>query len=253
MRKLIAGSVATLALSSPAHALNQMVRPFQSARSAAMGNVRYSTGLYDENFFGNPARAADNPTWRVDVFNLFVEANNSSVKNVGKLTEGGDKLKNFAETAGENNHARIQTVFPAVYFPTFFSKRSALQLGFITSSQVDLDLRKNFNVDPVAVVDAGPALTYARRVIQDRLTVGATAHYMYRVATNNSYSTIDYISGKKFSLDNAAGEGSHFDFDLGLTHKIAWKPQNWKLESAFTVNNIRGGKYDGNTPDLLDK
>ncbi len=254
MKKFIACGVTALALTSAnSHALDQIIRPYQSARSAGMGGVRYTTGLYDENFFGNPARAADNPKWRIDVFHIMVELNSGAIQNVSDLTKGGDKLKNVANTAGTNNHARVQTVFPAFYFPNFFSSKNAVSIGLISSTQVDLDLRKNFSVDPVTVVDAGPAITYARRLIPNRLTVGATARYTYRLATNNSYSTIDYISGRKFNLENAAGEGSQIDFDLGATHKIAWKPKKWVLESGFAVNNVMGGKYDGNSPDLVTK
>ena len=51
-----------LALSPSAHALDQIIRPYQSVRSAGMGGVRITTGLYDENFFNNPARVTANPS-----------------------------------------------------------------------------------------------------------------------------------------------------------------------------------------------
>jgi hypothetical protein len=239
----------TIALPSSAMALDHIIRPYQSARSAGMGNVRYTTGLYDENFFGNPARITENPKWRVDILNVMVEANTGLLGNIDSVKKGGDKVENIASTAGENNHLRLQTVLPAFYFPKLFSDKHALAIGLITSTQVDVSLRKNFSVDPVAITDIGPAVSYARR-LNDRLTVGITGHYQYRMSTNQTFSTIDYIKGKNLSAKDAAGEGTRLDFDLGATHKIAWEPKGWKLQSGAAINNVIGGKYGSGGIDL---
>src|SRR5688500_10169879 len=75
-----------------AGALDQIVRPYQSARAAGMGGVLCTTGLYEENFFGNPARATANPKWRIDVLNITAEMNSGAIENGGKLTGGGDTI-----------------------------------------------------------------------------------------------------------------------------------------------------------------
>ena len=228
--------------SSETFALDHIVRPYQSARSAAMGNVRYTTGLYDENFFGNPARAVDNPKWRVDLLNFLVEANTGLLGNVDSFTKAGDRVENIASTAGENNHVRVQAVLPAVYVPHMFSEKHSMAFGLISSTQADISLRKNYSVDPVAVTDLGPAVTYARRM-NEHLTLGITGHYIYRMSTNQTFSTIDYIKGKNLSAKDAAGQGTKIDFDLGLTQKIPWNPRSWKLLAAFATNNVIGQDF----------
>lgn len=228
-----------------ARSYNNIIRPYQSARSAAMGGVRYSTGLFDENFFGNPARMVDNPRWRLDIINLMVELNSGSVRNVGKLTKSGDKIENLATTAGTNNHVRIQTVIPAFYSPHFFSQRNAFAVGLVQSTQADIGLRKNMSLEPNVFMDIGPAVSFARKFTKDdRVAVGVTAHYVYRAATRDTFSTIDYIRGTSFkSVSDVAGEGNKIDFDLGARHNIAWKPRGWDLQSALAVNNLVGSNY----------
>lgn len=228
-----------------ARSYDNIIRPYQSARAAAMGGVRYSTGLFDENFFANPARMVDNPHWRLDIINLMVELNSGSISNVGKLTKAGDKIENLATTAGTNNHVRIQTVIPAFYSPRFLSPRTAVAVGLIQSTQADIGLRKNMSLEPNVFMDIGPAVTVARKFTKDdRVAVGVTAHYVYRAATRETFSTVDYIRGTSFrSVNDIAGEGSKIDFDVGARHNIAWKPKGWDLQSALAVNNVIGSKY----------
>lgn len=228
-----------------ARSYDNIIRPYQSARAASMGGVRYSTGLFDENFFANPARMVDNPHWRLDIVNLMVELNSGSISNVGKLTKAGDKIENLASTAGTNNHVRIQTVIPAFYSPRFFSNKNAFAVGLVQSTQADIGLRKNMSLEPNVFMDIGPAVSFARKFGKDeRLAIGVTAHYTYRAATRETFSTIDYIRGTSFkSVSDIAGEGNKIDFDLGARHNIAWKPKGWDLQSALAINNVMGGKY----------
>jgi len=44
-------AAAVLSISMRSEAVDQITRPYQSVRSAGMGGVRITTGLYDENFF----------------------------------------------------------------------------------------------------------------------------------------------------------------------------------------------------------
>lgn len=240
------------AVQAEARSYDNIIRPYQSVRASAMGGVRYSTGIFDENFFGNPARIVDNPHWRLDIVNIMVELNSGSITNVGKLTQAGDKIDNLASTAGTNNHVRIQTVIPAFYTPRFFSERNALAIGLIHSTQADIGLRKNMSIEPNVFSDIGPAVSFARRFLKDdRLSVGINARYTYRIATKQTFSTIDYIQGKSFkSVKDIAGQGSKADFDLGARHNIAWSPKGWKLQSAFAVNNVIGSEYKAG-PELI--
>ncbi len=228
-----------------ARTFNNIIRPFQSARSSSMGGVRYSTGLYEENFFANPARMADSEKWRIDIINMMIELNSGSIKNVNKLAKSGDVISNLAETAGTNNHVRIQTIIPAYYSPRFIVNRNSFAVGLIQSTQADIGLRRSMSLEPNVFMDIGPAVTFARKfAVEDRVAVGITAHYMYRVATKDDFSTVDYIRGTGFkSVSDGAGEGTKIDFDLGARHNINWEPKGWELQSALAVNNVMGSKY----------
>jgi hypothetical protein len=242
----------TLVTTQNASALDQIIKPFTSARSTAMGGVRYTTGLYEENFFSNPARAAANPVWRVDIFNQLVEANSSLIQNMDQLSGGGDTVSNAANTAGSNNHVRLQTILPAFYFPQIFSTRTSFAIGLIQSTQADISLRRNLSVDPTAIIDVGPAFTFARRMMKEnRLTVGFTGHLTYRAATKENFSTIDYLKLGKFDFKRAAGEGMHYDFDIGSTYTLPWKPKGWRFQPGFAINNILGGKYKNIGADFI--
>ncbi len=239
------GSLLSISGAEASRSFDNIIRPFQSARSSGMGGVRYTTGLYEENFFANPARMADNKKWRLDIINMLVELNSGSIRNVGKLTKSGDKIENLAETAGTNNHVRIQTVIPAFYTPHFFAERNSFAVGLVQSTQADISLRKNMSIEPDVFMDIGPAVSFARKFAEeDRVAVGVTAHYSYRVATRDTFSTIDYIKGTSFkSVSDVAGEGNKVDFDLGARHNIAWRPHDWDLQSAFAINNVIGSEY----------
>src|SRR5271169_3114507 len=108
----------TLSLISVAQADDQIIRQYESVRDMGMGGLKITTGLYDDNFFGNPARATANPTWRFTIFDPSVMVDNHLVANLNSFVgSGGDTIQKVADTAGENNHARIQTTMPAWYLP----------------------------------------------------------------------------------------------------------------------------------------
>lgn len=244
--------LSTLVLSSQSFALDQIIRPYQSARSSGMGGLKYTTGIYDENFFANPARAADNPTWRIDILNTNLEINSGSIENVDKLSDGGNSVANAASTTGTNNHLRFQNVLPAIYIPRAFSSKHSVAIGLIQSMQADIDIRRNISVDPTAIMDIGPAATYARRFLkEEKLAVGITGHVAYRVSTKDTFSTIQYLKDGKFNFKNYAGEGMHYDFDLGSTYDVPWKPAGFQFQGAFAINNILGGKYKNLKADFV--
>jgi hypothetical protein len=243
---LISTTSLLAAVSAEARTYDNIIRPYTSARADGMGGVRYTTGQFDENFFGNPAKTSDNPHWRLDIINLTFEVNSGSIANLGKLTKSGDTIQNVASTAGTNNHIRIQEIIPAFYTPHFFDARNSFAVGLIHSTQADIGLRKNMSLEPDVFTDLGPAVTFSRKFMHDEsIAVGVTAHYVYRLATLGNFSTIDYIKGSNFSSwKDHAGEGADADADLGMRHNIHWLPDGWQLQDAFTINNVKGGKYD---------
>ena len=227
--------------SSLSYGLDQITRPYQSVRSAGMGGVRYTTGLYDENFFGNPARATANPGFRITLLDPMVESTTSTISQVGTIAGGSNVLSNLSDTSGTNLHGRIQLTMPSVYFQP---GKMSYAVGLITSAQFDLDLRKSFQLEPDAVIDIGPAITVARKLLKDdALSVGITAHATYRLSANEDFSLINLLQGTSISPSSNGGEGAHIDFDVGGTYRLPWKPLGFDFNTALAINNILGGNY----------
>ena len=231
-----------------AHAVDQIIRPYQSARSAAMGGVHLTTGLYDENFFGNPARAMANPTWRVTVLDPMVEVGTKTISTAGNLTSGGDTLTKIGDTAGNDNHGRFQTTMPAIYIPHIGNEgKWSFAFAFIESLQFDMDLRRSFQVSPQAIWDVGPAVTVARNFkVKDRdLAVGVTPHMTYRISSPQNYGFSDLIAGKSLSPLQSGGDGTEIDADLGSTYVLPWQLNNFDFSVGAAINNMFGGNYTG--------
>jgi hypothetical protein len=247
--KLVATlSFATIAASTlsatPAHALNQIIKPYQSVRSSGMGGLKLTTGLYDDNFFGNPARVLANPTWRVTLFDPMVETSRSTITNIGDIASAdGDTLSGIGGTAGRNNHGRLQFSTPAVYIAKG-ERKWAMALGLLTSVQFDVALRNSYQIAPGAVVDVGPALTIGRTFFADeRLGIGITPHITSRVATTSDITLAQIIGGQSLKPEDSGGAGTHVDADIGATYKLPFSWKEFDFDTAFAVNNILGGKY----------
>jgi hypothetical protein len=161
---VLAAGIAASFLTVNAFALDQIVHPWQSIRSSGMGGLRYTTGLYDENFFGNPARATANPKWKVQIIDVEAEATGPTFSTVGSLVGGNDVIGKLAEHAGDNNHVRFQTSLPVVYLPNLGGGKWSYQLApLLLSLQADAGLRRSYQVSPNIIADLGPAFTIARK------------------------------------------------------------------------------------------
>ncbi|MEN9723519.1 MAG: hypothetical protein RJB38_1505 [Pseudomonadota bacterium] len=244
---------ATALFCSPnAWSTDQIIKPYQSVRSSGMGGLKLTTGLYDENFFGNPARVLANPTWRVTLFDPMIETSTSTLSNLNELSSGsGDVLSRIGNTAGKVNHGRIQLTTPSVYIAKG-ERKWALAVGLITSVQFDVALRNSYQISPMAIADIGPALTYGRTFFEDeRLAVGITPHFTSRIATSSQFTMADLISGKSLSPSETGGAGSHLDVDLGSTYRLPWTYREFRFDSALAMNNLLGGRYS-NLGSLID-
>jgi hypothetical protein len=226
---------------------DQIIRQYESVRDMGMGGLKITTGLYDDNFFGNPARAAANPSWRVTILDPSLEVDSHLVQNVTAFTGGGDEIQKVANTAGDNNHARLETTMPAWYLPPSNHRRWSLNAAVITSSQLDLSVRNNYSISDDAFIDVGPAITYAYQFLKDRsLSVGVTGHLTYRLSTNQPYTIADLLNGRSFALSQIGAQGSLIDFDLGMTKIFPWHPAGVELSAGASVDNVLGGKYNHN-------
>ncbi len=241
---------AAFGVASPAFALDQIVRPYQSVRTSGMGGVRLTTGLYDENFFGNPARATANPTWRVQLIDPMIETTTGTISNIGEMVggDGENVLGNLASTSGSNNHVRVQTTFPSFYMPNLGGGSMSYAFGVLLSTQNDISLRKSFRVEPQSITDVGIAFTAARKFLVDgeeKFALGLTTHGAARVSSQSGYTFVSLIQGQSLSPLESGGEGAHIDFDLGGTFKLPFHPfEKCSMEAAFVVNNVLGGSYD---------
>lgn len=234
-------AAAILLSMNQAQALDQIIRPYQSVRSSGMGGVRITTGLYDENFFGNPARVTANPETKIQLPDPMVEATSSTIGALGNLF-GGTDLSGLGDSSGKVLHGRVQMVFPGVYIP---AEKNGWAFGVITSAQFDAIMRESYIVDPGATIDLGPALTYGRKFLEDdALSVGATLHATYRLNSNQAYNFVQLVNGTTtFSPLKNGGQGAHIDFDLGATYKLPWTWNEFSFTTALTGNNFLGGFY----------
>lgn len=255
--KLVFSAFATLGLTAPlsAHAvqvLQPISRPYDSVRSNAMGGVRITTGLYDQNFFGNPARVTANPKFRVQLPDPMFETSQSTIGNISDLVgSDGDTLQNISGTAGKNNHLRFQMTFPGVYLPNLGGGKWSYAFAVLTSVQGRASLLNSTNdLDQRVQVDLSPAFTVGRKLLEDdKLAVGLTAHANYRVATTE-FSIFDVLGGDGFSLSNSGSEGAQFDFDIGGTYVLPFSPWETEWLAGASINNLLGGNYDNLGLDL---
>lgn len=232
-------------LSTPgAYALDQITRPYQSVRSAGMGGVRITTGLYDENFFNNPARVTANPTSKLTLFQMTpIETTLSTITSASSILGASDFSRAATGAIGTNLHDRFQLILPAYYLASNETRKWALAIGMITSVQADIDLRQSYQTDSDLLADMGVALTFGYKLLpEDALSLGFTGHLIYRVGASPVYSMLDYIRGTALSIANIGGEGMMVDFDLGGTYRITrWG--DFDVNVAAAVQNLMGGTY----------
>jgi hypothetical protein len=227
-----------------AFALDPIIRSFQGARASGMGNVRYTTGLYEENFYANPARVTANPANLLQLPKITIEVGNGALGAVQDLTKGEGGLQPFSDSIGKPLSARVQMVFPAFYARHFLADFWAMGIGMLVSAQSILQLGQNGVLDPTTVITAGPAITLGRRLLKDdRLSIGATIHTEMRATSYDSFSITDFLNGDSVKSKLKGGSGLGADLDLGSTFITPWRVLGAEYQVAFAVNNVLGGKY----------
>ncbi len=226
------------------YALDGIIRPYQSVRSAGMGGVRITTGLYDENFFNNPARVTANPESKLTLFQMMpFETTPNTVKEISEIAKGEDALKTVANRSGTNLHDRFQLILPAYYFAAKGDRKFALAIGLISSLQIDASVRSSFQTSFDGVYDFGPALTVGYKFLRnDALSVGITSHLTYRLGTGPDYGLLDYVRGTSMALKSIGGEGTMYDFDFGATYDLGIYG-SFRLSMGAAVQNSLGGKF----------
>ncbi|MBI4925176.1 MAG: hypothetical protein HY843_04555 [Bdellovibrio sp.] len=242
----LAFGLAALFLLKTVFALDNIIRPYQGARSSAMGGVKLTTGLYEENFWANPARVTDNPKSKVQILDFSTETSIGTIKNMSSLIKSffgsrSELLTNLAQTAGKNNHFRMQLTIPGIYI---VKEKMSYAFAIQLNTQADIDLRKSFAVEPDFVTDVGPSFTVGRKFLpDDALSVGLTSHITYRISSQADFTFIDVLKGKDIDPLKSGGQGTHLDFDLGSTYKLPWVWKDWNFGTSLAINHILGGKF----------
>ncbi|MCM0606226.1 MAG: hypothetical protein KA715_09060 [Xanthomonadaceae bacterium] len=235
----------TLLISSSVIAQSDRIyKPYQSVRSSGMGGLRYTTGLYDENFYGNPARVTQNPVWRVQLPDPMFEVNSIVLSNLSSIsTIGSDPYTFLGNNAGKTIHGRVQMTFPALYMPDIgHQKRLSLAFGLLTSIQADIMPSNSYQLDNDVFLDIGPAATIGYRLLSEgELSVGLTTHFTYRGSTKSSFSLISIFQGATLTPSSLLGDSAYIDFDIGATYDLPWNWKDFTFTTGLSLNNIMSG------------
>ena len=128
-KKMIAAAAIIASLSSTSsHAFSPINRAYQSVRNAAMGNVRYTTGFYEENFYANPARAAANPENLFQFPKITLEAGKDAIES-GMDIASSSGLSGVAGAVGAPISARVQIMALAIHDYEWFNDLWAMSIG----------------------------------------------------------------------------------------------------------------------------
>jgi len=245
-KKLISIILLSLSTIPSALASDEILSPFLGVRSKGMGGVIITTGLYDENFFYNPARATANPHSRLTLLQITPEVSANTISNYATLTGSGDTISNAFNTTGKFNHSRIQLVLPAWYLAPIEGRKLAIALGLIASGQVNLGLTNQLSASGLALMDIGPALTISRKFLEEEtLSIGFTTHLSYRASGSPELNLIKLLN-KDTQLNQFGGDGVKVDFDLGATYKLL-SFGGWDLNTGLAVQNVLNAQYKRNS------
>jgi hypothetical protein len=248
----ILSSLLNLLSAREARALDQIIHPYQSVRSEGMGGLTTTTGLYDQNFFGNPARVTANPESRFTFLELTpLDFTPPALSTASSILKGVQVQDAILQKEGQNLHERVQLIFPAYYHAAKEDRKWALAFAIITNTQIDSELRQSYQLDASIYEDVGLSFTFGHKFLKDDpLSVGVTGHLIYRMAITPDYSLLSYASGTPFSLNSFTGDGLMADFDLGATYKII-SFSGFDLSVGAAMQNLLGGNYSNIPIHLL--
>jgi hypothetical protein len=243
---LLAIALGLGAIPPSAQATQNIINSYQNPRLMGMGGMKLTTGLYEENFTGNPARVTANPKWKVQLIDFAADLQPSAIGNVSSLVSAastGD-IESVTDSAGQQNHLRVSPTLLGVYIP-----HDMLSVAFAIqgSVQADAGLSRSLQLDSQIIGDVGPTLTLGRRFLTNKeLSLGLSAHYRYRLSGRPTVTLSDLLTGGSLGdILSQTGEGSKFDFDLGSTYILPWRPSDLEVMVAASINNVLASSYSG--------
>jgi hypothetical protein len=233
-----------LLLGTEALAYRPIIRDFNSVRTAGMGNVRYTVGQFEENFFANPARSTENPENLLQLPQLSFETSSGTLNSIKDLIDSGDGLAAFQNSMGKPLSVRTQMVFPAYFSREFFDEKMSFGIGAFFSAQMIPIVSQSGQIQPTTAITAGPVINLARRFLEeDRLSIGINVRTQVRASSNSAFSIQEFLSGTDFSSAIKGGSGLGIDGDIGARFHPHWGLGGFRYEVAAAINNVLGGKY----------
>lgn len=243
--KVLKLALPALLLGTEALAYRPILRDFNSVRTAGMGNIRYTVGQFEENFFANPARSTENPENLLQLPQLSFETSSGTLSSIKDLISSGDGLAAFQNSMGKPLSVRTQMVFPAYFSREFFDEKMSFGIGAFFSAQMIPTVSQSGQIDPTTAITAGPVINLARRFLEeDRLSIGINVRTQVRASSNSSFSIQDFLSGTDLGSAIKGGSGLGIDGDIGALFHPHWGLGGFRYEVAAAINNVLGGKYN---------
>jgi len=242
--RLIFFILTTIVLSQgSAHAYAPITREFHSVRTAGMGDIRYTVGQFEENFFANPAKSADNPENLLQIAKISLESSSGTFSTLGNILKSSNGLSTFSNSLGEPLSARLQIIPFALHLKNFITDKWSMGAGLFFSAQTLPLLSNSGQIDLNTTITAGPVFNVSRRLLEeDRLVVGANLKTEIR-ANSKNFSVQEFFSGTSTADAVQGGSGAGIDIDLGSTFRPHWKTGGFDYQLAFAINNVLGGAY----------
>ncbi|HRK01357.1 MAG TPA: hypothetical protein PLH57_01715 [Oligoflexia bacterium] len=255
---ILACAVAALATTPAFGSLNEIMKTYRGLRSLGMGGVAFTTGMYDEALFANPAMASEHPESRIEILSPTFEANTNLISNFSAVNDikgssGASAISKIADEgiAGENMHFRFTGLF-GYYSPKLFGENTGFSFGLLTNLQANIMLRADADVDSQAYLDAGPNFGVSHLLMNGKLALGANLRAIYRLASNKTIRATEFLGGTKLSLSSIGGQGMGIDGDLGALYKMMDVHSFFKnLWFALSLNNVAQSTYRVAAKDLV--
>lgn len=239
-----------------ASAMEEQPRIFRGIRSEGMGGVLYTTGNYSEALFGNPARLSEVDASKFTLLETMLETNTTLLSTSSELSSlrnasGSGTISSAANLIGKTEHLLFQ-LMTAYYSPAFIDD---LGFGFAMLAAAHTNLAVNYttDIDTQTIVDVGPTMGFSYPFLNRALTLGLNLHFLYRVAADQTISSLDLLTGSKLSLQNFGKQGFGIDADLGGYYHIPWELPFMRLSAGATMTGLFKSHYDEISTSLLSK
>jgi hypothetical protein len=229
--------------SSISYAYSPILREYQSIRAAGMGNVRYTTGLYEENLFANPARSTDNPVWRFQLPRLGFEVGKGALSSISDILSSSSGLSAFSDSIGDPLSFRFQMIFPGYFAREFITNKWSFGTALFTSLSAVPSLDQNGTIETHGLGAAGIVFNLSRRLLrEDRLSIGTNIRTEVR-GSSTDFAVRDFLNGSNVADYIRNGNGLGVDFDLGATFRPHWKLLGLEYQLGAAINQLLDGGY----------